>query len=342
MFIRQWWFTVCLGGILNHTLAYANEQATGAFTSRNSHFEWNCAHEQPDVVFQLQHGVDFANSYLLMQAAFNAQSRTDVAIAQWNAWGFDRATVWRDPLWSVKIHVASHPDFNIVAIRGTTTPVDYVGNALFQQVTEHTDFPGAVHQGFWLAFKNTQWKLEQLLENLDKNKPVIFTGHSRGGAIAMLHALQWSRMGGQVAALATYAQPRVGNAEFNAWAENTLGNVFFRLNLVDDVTPHVPPIADVAESLESQGYINRWVSGVVASMDYAATAGVQYTLTADGQWLPSTTPHEEENTYWQTFFTTLRSGPLVNTVPAMVKSFPVHHKPERYLCAIAGLLASEK
>ncbi len=332
---------VCLASLFSSTSAYANGDSTRTFSSNNSHFEWNCAHRQPDVVFQLQHGFDWANSYLLMQASFNAQSKTDLAIAQWNAWGFDHVTVWLDPLWSVKIHVASHPDFNIVAIRGTTTPVDYVGNALFQPVTERSDFPGAVHQGFWLAFKNTQWKLQRLLENLDKNKPVIFTGHSRGGALAMLHALQWSQMGGQVAALATYAQPRVGNAEFNAWAEKALGNAFFRLDLVDDVTPHVPPMSDVAESLENQGYINRWVSGILASLDYSATAGLQYTLTAEGQWSPFASAYEEENAYWQSFFATLHSGPWVITLPAMVKRFPVHHKPERYLCAIAGVLASE-
>lgn len=131
----------------------------------------------------------------------------------------------------------------------------------------------------------------------------------------------------------------MGDAAFNAWAEESVGDVYVRLNLVDDVTAFVPPIASVAPVLQEQGYINRWVSGIVGSLGYAPTAGFQYSLTADGQRFLTDSVEHAEFEYWQQFFTALRAGPITVTVPAMIKSFPQNHKPQRYLCAMAGWMA---
>lgn len=68
----------------------------------------------------------------------------------------------------------------------------------------------------------------------------MVTGHSLGGAMAILCAADLKNLFGNVDSTYTFGQPRVGNPAFASWFQSTHPNTF---RLVDyaDIVPHLPP-----------------------------------------------------------------------------------------------------
>lgn len=125
---------------------------------------------------------------------------------------------------STQCYVAANRSVVLVAFRGTeikpdpADPLrglraigdDIVLSARFKQVPEAG---GEVHRGFLQGLEQVWNELEPLLERLGRQEPAPtfwFTGHSLGGALAVLAALRFRRPGG----LYTYGAPRVGDPEF--------------------------------------------------------------------------------------------------------------------------------
>lgn len=72
--------------------------------------------------------------------------------------------------------------------------------------------------------------------------PLLVTGHSLGGALALLAALDIRALFPSVkVALYTYGQPRVGNLEFSNYADQLLPISYKRVVHYDDMVAHVPP-----------------------------------------------------------------------------------------------------
>ncbi len=105
---------------------------------------------------------------------------------------------------------------------------------------------GPVHSGFKNSFDNLwpgivqQIKAWQAAGKLGPQTKVYITGHSKGGALAMMAALEL-RLNNllPVTEVITFAAPRVGGAEFAAkyTAQNILD---YRYENQDDLVPHVP------------------------------------------------------------------------------------------------------
>ncbi len=75
------------------------------------------------------------------------------------------------------------------------------------------EYEGKVHFGF-SAVLNRSWKrVEQLLDHVG-DRPLFVTGHSMGGALAILTASRLARDGRAPAAVYTYGSPRVGDPIF--------------------------------------------------------------------------------------------------------------------------------
>jgi thioesterase domain-containing protein len=81
-----------------------------------------------------------------------------------------------------------------------------------------------------------------------KTIPTFFVGHSLGGALAMLAALDIQKRGGNVAGLVTLGQPRVGNAAFAAEAAKVLQGKIKRFVNGNDPFPHMPPTAQHSDA----------------------------------------------------------------------------------------------
>lgn len=133
----------------------------------------------------------------------------------------------------------------IFAFRGTTCHLDAASlldwiNDFRVCLTTLVGAPGRVHEGFAKDFAN----LEPLVREKLKEGPlehsrrqVWFTGHSLGGALAILAGSVFSFLCPKVM---TFAAPRVGNRKFAAlyplYAQVT------RYEGKDDIVPLLPPL----------------------------------------------------------------------------------------------------
>lgn len=114
-------------------------------------------------------------------------------------------------------YVASTNEFNIVAFRGTVKGINNWINNLNASLMNFENTLAKVHKGFyntWLFYSNTIYQTLYDLENRDRRKkPVLVVGHSRGGAIASIAAIELSRRLFDVEHI-TFGQPRVGDTGF--------------------------------------------------------------------------------------------------------------------------------
>lgn len=122
--------------------------------------------------------------------------------------------------------------FAVLSIRGTTTPQDWINNAKIRP--ESIGGGRNVHAGFLKAFRDGESQIETLLEEAG-NLPLFVTGHSLGGAVAVMST--WFFKRDTLAACYTFGAPRVGNHKFNDDFHTPIYRV---VNAVDPV-PMVPP-----------------------------------------------------------------------------------------------------
>ena len=113
---------------------------------------------------------------------------------------------------------------------------EWVSDVEYQQANL-TGFRGEVHGGFGRAFSLVSDQTAQALADFSGARH-YFTGHSLGGAIAVLAAATFSD---QATAVYTYGQPRVGDKAFSDAYDSVLGDVTFRYVNNHDIVPHVPP-----------------------------------------------------------------------------------------------------
>ncbi|PIA19351.1 alpha/beta-hydrolase, partial [Coemansia reversa NRRL 1564] len=104
-----------------------------------------------------------------------------------------------------------------------------------------------VHSGFLDSVRGVIDRLGRHLEQLMSDYPeyvVIFTGHSKGGAEAVLSALDLVRsIEGlhQRIRVWTFGQPRVGDAQFASFYNQQLGAVTYRVTSFGDPVVAMPP-----------------------------------------------------------------------------------------------------
>lgn len=72
----------------------------------------------------------------------------------------------------------------------------------------------------------------------------MLAGHSLGGAIAALTAVDITRLGYKVDHFYTYGAPRVGNNEFYAWFKSYVNPTdHWRVTHFQDIVVHTPTIS---------------------------------------------------------------------------------------------------
>jgi pimeloyl-ACP methyl ester carboxylesterase len=114
------------------------------------------------------------------------------------------------------------------------------------KLVEHDDYDGLVHHGFSAALRRTWTKIETILDRLE-DKPLFITGHSMGGALAVLTACRLAKAGRAPAAIYTFGAPRIGDKRFcEAYALPTY-RVVNRLDLVPEM-----PLETTAEKINQK------------------------------------------------------------------------------------------
>ncbi len=126
--------------------------------------------------------------------------------------------------------IAEHREFYIVAFRGTKGISDIFSNLLF--ISMKTKM-GKLHK----LYTNNYCEIHnQLTEFLDKalkkeKKPVYITGHSRGGALAIIAASQLFKQ--NVAACYTFGSPPISEDRLDCFIEKPI----YRVGNEGDIIP---------------------------------------------------------------------------------------------------------
>lgn len=133
---------------------------------------------------------------------------------------------------------------HIIALRGTQTNSEWVNNVSSRQVNFQTRQPqyGRVHRGFQSAYERVITQIRRAVEQLNPALPLYLSGHSLGGAVAVLTAADLSLNNGFRGPIQvyTYGSPRIGDPTFAQVYNGLLPSTFRIVNLADTV-PITPP-----------------------------------------------------------------------------------------------------
>ncbi len=137
--------------------------------------------------------------------------------------------------------LARNNDACILAFRGTQPDEveDWLTDLDFRQVPGPV---GNVHAGFWNALNDVWNDIAAALQVARGNRSLWITGHSLGGALAVLATARLRTMQNlqTVNGLYTYGQPRVGDAQFCTSFDQWMGANTFRFVNYKDIVPRVP------------------------------------------------------------------------------------------------------
>lgn len=136
----------------------------------------------------------------------------------------------------------------IVAFRGSKEPRDFIQDSECWQsdlVWSQNDAVAAVHHGFLEDFEAIDVAVVNAVKNaldLTPSAKILVTGHSLGGALAILCALEFSRQHLPVGLVVTFGQPRVGNAVFADIYNASLRDLTLRVVNQNDLVPRLPGV----------------------------------------------------------------------------------------------------
>ena len=133
----------------------------------------------------------------------------------------------------------------IVAFRGTASITNWVNNIKFLKDPYINCKKCNVHKGFYQSYKSIQKKVMLLVDVYrfaNENADVIITGHSFGGALATLSAVELNQRGIK-ADLVTFGSPRVGDNNFAKYANQIIKGRSLRVTYKDDIVTVIPPQA---------------------------------------------------------------------------------------------------
>lgn len=167
---------------------------------------------------------------------------------------------------NTQVYVGENDQALVVAFRGSQAPTTLDGlkdwlltNAnnylILPEGRSGTDFAAAgvgarFHRGFLEALEMV-W--EPLSASVDqalqvKDRPLWVTGHSLGGALALLAAWRFQRSFLPVCAVVTFGAPMIGNETASKAFEQEFPGKIFRYVDVEDVVPLLPSVSLVANA----------------------------------------------------------------------------------------------
>lgn len=177
--------------------------------------------------------------------------------------------------------IVEHEEYICIAFRGTNEVVDWLDNInAFSTKQLFGDF----HRGFWNSVEDVWPVLSTKLDLLQKVKkrPLFFTGHSLGGAMATIAAARFVHEDLPFTGVYTFGQPRTMNKETALIFNTECKERYFRFHNNNDIVTRVPArlmgyshvgtylyISEEQEIHRESGFWFRFVDamdGVVASV----------------------------------------------------------------------------
>ncbi len=141
---------------------------------------------------------------------------------------------------STEAFVCVDDDRIVVAFRGTDDLEDARLDLMFRR-RQMTPAPGKYHRGFVRALDDVFWQIYSKVQ-FNHRKPLYVTGHSLGGALAVLFAARLVAIGGphKLQGVVTYGAPRVANIAAAAWIDEKLHDNIIQFENAGDGITHVP------------------------------------------------------------------------------------------------------
>lgn len=99
---------------------------------------------------------------------------------------------------------------------------------------------GRMHTGFHVAYHDVRKGVETIIRN-NPNKKVWLTGHSLGGAMAVVCGIYLNKTGLAKPHVITFGQPRVGDNSTAKWIDKNMPNSYQRIVNDQDIVPTLPP-----------------------------------------------------------------------------------------------------
>jgi hypothetical protein len=174
----------------------------------------------------------------------------------------------------------------LICLRGTQTPQEWLAN--FTAVP--SDFSlvpgfGLVHLGFEKMWSRVRRSVQDALAGIGADVRVTALGHSLGGAMAALGAVDVKRnMGKTKVDLCTLGGPRAGKVGFRRNFNREIPAAF-RVTNQFDIVPHVPPLVlgwnHIGEEIEVDGHVENQHS-LDAYLKGLQNIGEAREITADG------------------------------------------------------------
>ena len=161
-----------------------------------------------------------------------------------NSWGFPTVEVFeivRGPDIDTQGFLAVNNSQVLAAFRGTESLPDWLTN--LQTARDPGPWRNTeVHEGFQDAFHAAALCIGEAIGRTCQGRDVWLTGHSLGGALAVLLAATLIESGRHVTGLYTFAAPRVGNQDFAKRLNYELRRkAHWRIVNQGDLVPHLPP-----------------------------------------------------------------------------------------------------
>ena len=142
---------------------------------------------------------------------------------------------------SMIAHVAWNDDFVVIAFRGTDASqlADWIINIdFFSDVLNE----GRIHRGWHAAYKSLEpGILAAIPKDEGKEKKLWITGHSLGGALAIVCNYSLIQQGISPSSTVTFGQPMVVDHSLAVFLASRMTGRYVRLVNEDDVVPKVPP-----------------------------------------------------------------------------------------------------
>ena len=136
----------------------------------------------------------------------------------------------------VSFFLSTNDDIQTIAIRGTANLENVMLNLNLALQTDAT-LDISLHQGFASAARAVYQEVQPYLVD---GKPITTTGHSLGGAIAVILAMYLEQDGYNLQQVITFGQPKVTNV---TGAKKFIALPLLRVVTPEDIVPLVPPIS---------------------------------------------------------------------------------------------------
>ncbi len=140
---------------------------------------------------------------------------------------------------SAQAALIEHEQYLCFAFRGTDEISDWLDN--INAFSTQALF-GSFHRGFWHSLMDVWQTLYDQCEQLKKQKkrPIFFTGHSLGGAMATIAAAHFIHQDKPFTSVYTFGQPRALTRETAQLFNMECKSRFFRFHNNNDLVTRVP------------------------------------------------------------------------------------------------------